>query len=236
MNPISDDELGHLLKFIGYGSISAPVWFLGMEEGGGGEENLRKRLTFEAIEDCKQAHAKLGITHFHGDHPRIQRTWRSMCYIMLSLSNQAPTKSAIREYQSAKLGRANGDTLLIELMPIPKPRVSNWEYEKLLPQYASRDDYYQSVLPQRTRLLKKLITNHHPQTVIGYGKRFWKEYQQLFPETEFTAQDGFLTTRSDETSVILCDHFTARSMNGRLDMLTEVIRNKSHGTTSIRGE
>ncbi len=38
--PVSDEELGHLLDFIGYGRLDAPVWFLGMEEAGGGEERL----------------------------------------------------------------------------------------------------------------------------------------------------------------------------------------------------
>lgn len=227
MKPITDEELAHLLKFVGYGSLTAPVWFLGMEEGGGGEDNLRKRLKFDVVEDCKEAHAQLGITRFHGDRPRIQRTWRSMCYIMLSLNYQKPTTAAIRDYQAKKLGQTDGDTLLVELMPIPKPRVSNWEYETIIPQYSSRDNYYQSVLPQRMELLQTLISTHGPQVVIGYGKSFWEEYQQLFPNAEFSDTKGFLTARSNGTSVILCDHFTARSMNGRLDDLVEVIRQKT---------
>jgi len=223
MKPLSDDELACLLKFIGYGSLSAPVWFLGMEEGGGGEDNLRQRLAFEAVEDCKKAHANLGITRFHGDRPRIQRTWRSMCYIMLSLGGQEPTTAAIRDYQATKLGRSNGETLLAELMPIPKPRVSTWEYQSVIPQYSSRDDYYQSVLPQRTELLRGLITTHCPSVVIAYGKRFWQEYQQLFPGAAFSAKDGFFMAQSNETCVVLCDHFTARTMNGKLDSLVELV-------------
>ncbi len=36
------------------GNPDAPVWFIGMEEGGGGEDNLRARLKFEQIEDLKK--------------------------------------------------------------------------------------------------------------------------------------------------------------------------------------
>jgi hypothetical protein len=41
---LTDRELIHLLEFVGYGTLDAGVWFLGMEEAGGGEDNLRKRL------------------------------------------------------------------------------------------------------------------------------------------------------------------------------------------------
>jgi hypothetical protein len=37
---LTDTELEHLLNFIGYGKLSADVWFLGMEEGGGGANNI----------------------------------------------------------------------------------------------------------------------------------------------------------------------------------------------------
>jgi hypothetical protein len=32
---LQNEELQHLLDFVGYGELSAPVWFLGMEEAGG---------------------------------------------------------------------------------------------------------------------------------------------------------------------------------------------------------
>jgi hypothetical protein len=35
--PVTDSELSHLLNFIGYGTLDADVWFLGMEEAGGDE-------------------------------------------------------------------------------------------------------------------------------------------------------------------------------------------------------
>ena len=39
-NILSDNELDHLLNFIGYGTLDADVWFLGMEEAGGGEAKI----------------------------------------------------------------------------------------------------------------------------------------------------------------------------------------------------
>jgi hypothetical protein len=37
---LADSELDHLLNFIGHGRLDADVWFMGMEEAGGGEANI----------------------------------------------------------------------------------------------------------------------------------------------------------------------------------------------------
>ena len=65
MNPLSDHELVHLLEFVGYGELDAPIWFVGMEEAGGGDDNIRRRLKFKKVEDCAEAHRILGITKHH---------------------------------------------------------------------------------------------------------------------------------------------------------------------------
>lgn len=52
----TDKETERLLKFIGYGNLKADFWFIGMEEAGGGLDNLKKRLKFENVMDCKEAH------------------------------------------------------------------------------------------------------------------------------------------------------------------------------------
>lgn len=60
-SPLADVELDHLLNFIGYGTLDADVWFLGMEGAGGGEDNLRTRLKFRPVEDNAEAHKMLGV-------------------------------------------------------------------------------------------------------------------------------------------------------------------------------
>jgi hypothetical protein len=172
-NPLNDSELEYLLRFIGYGTLDADVWFLGMEEAGGGEENIRTRLNFRPVEDNAEAHKMLGVTHLHWGKRKIQRAWRGMCYIMLRLEDQEPTRENTRTYQAEKLGRFGGNTLLTELMPIPKPKVKRWDYEELIPQFASREEYYRVVKPRRIRNLRALLTEHRPKVVVCYGKAFW---------------------------------------------------------------
>ena len=126
---LTDTELDHLLNFVGYGSLNASVWFAGMEEAGGGEDNIRSRLNFRQVEDCAEAHKTLGITKHHFGKKTIQRTWRGMCYVMLRLEGKEPDTESIRNYQADYLGRFHGSSLLCELMPIPKPNISSWGSE-----------------------------------------------------------------------------------------------------------
>jgi hypothetical protein len=228
VQPLTDEQLDYLLDFVGYGTLDADVWFLGMEEAGGGEENIRTRLNFQTVEDCAKAHKLLDVTKLHWGKRIIQRTWRGMCYIMLRLQGQEPTRNNIRDYQAEKLGRFGGTTLLTELMPIPKPKLSGWEYEEFIPQFSSREEYYRLVKPRRVRYLRRLIDQYKPRVVIGYGKGFWAEYKALFEGFRFLTNDQFEVAFDGTTLVILTGHFTARTMNGKFDDVVSIIR--SHVT------
>ena len=188
-----------------------------MEEAGGGEANIRARLKFQRIEDCANAHRILGITKHHSGKRIIQRTWRGMCHIMLRLEGKVPNVDNIRNYQADYLGRSDGSSLLCELMPIPKPSLNHWGYEALIPQFESPEMYYQMVMPRRMNYLRELLTEHRPQIVIGYGRRYWQEYQDLFEKAAFSRHGRFMVAQHQGTRVILTDHFTARTMNGKLD-------------------
>ena len=222
---LTDTELDHLLNFIGYGKLSASVWFLDMEEGGGGEANIRARLKFRLVEDCAEVHKLLGIPKFHTGHKVIQKTWRGMCYIMLRLEGKPVDRDSIRNYQAEYLGRFQGNSLLCELMPIPKPRINTWDYEMLIPQFKSAEAYYQLVKPRRVNYLHGLIQEHRPKVVIGYGKKYWQDYQKLFPSSIFLENGQFLVARDENLVVVLTDHFTAPTMNGKFDEVVSIINN-----------
>lgn len=220
--PITDPELEQLLNFVGYGKLDADVWFLGMEEAGGGEANIRARLKFRTVEDCAEAHQILGITKHHTGKKVIQRTWWGMCYLMLRLAGQPADRESIRNYQADALGRFQGNSLLCELMPIPKPAIHQWGYESLLPQYKLAEAYYQTVKPRRVQYLQTLIQTHRPKTVIGYGKTYWQTYAELFPAMHFVPNGQFLLARDTNTTVIFTDHFTSRTMNGMFDEVVKL--------------
>jgi hypothetical protein len=200
-----------------------------MEEAGGGEENIRARFRFKTVEDCADAHKILGITKHHDGKRIIQRTWRGMCYIMLRLEGKGIDAENIRNYQADYLGRFQGNSLLCELMPIPKPRINDWGYENLIPQFKSSNEYYSVVMSRRIKYLQDLIKENHPKVVICYGqgskKSYWQAYQELFPESTFYEDDRFLVSRDTNVTVILTDHFTAKTMNGKFDKIVSIIKN-----------
>ncbi len=224
---LTNAELEHLLNFIGYGDLDACAWFLGMEEAGGGEANILTRLKFRRVEDCVEAHALLGMTKHHSGKKVIQPTWRGMCYIMLRLEGVQPSTENIRDYQANHLGRLHNSSLLCELMPIPKPSVASWGYEELIPQFTSRDEYYHAIKPRRIEFLRQVLQEHRPRIVIGYGKNYWPDYKELFLGETFAIEGQFAVSRGQAGVVVLTDHFTARSMNGKLDEIVEIVRDYS---------
>jgi hypothetical protein len=99
-------ERDKLQTFIGYGRLDAPVWFLGMEEAGGGEENLKVRAQFSQVEDLRSAHFALGIRYHHEGKKCIQPQWGRMADIMLRVHGATqPDTEDRREYQVSRLER-----------------------------------------------------------------------------------------------------------------------------------
>lgn len=225
MPQLSDDDLNKLIDFYGYGSLGANVWFVGMEEGGGGEENLLRRLQFNQVEDCREAMKKLEIYDWHWGSQKIQSTWRGMCCIMLALANVPISRDTIRNYQVEKLGRADGKTLLAELMPLPKPNLKSWNYCNVLPQFKDSHQYYSTVMPKRIKMFQHLLSQYFPTNIICYGKRYWPQFKEIFPLLEFRTMDNglFHFAQNGKSNIFLTDHFTARSMNDGLSIIIKSV-------------
>lgn len=217
---VTSEEKQRLLSFLGYGRLDAPVWFLGMEEAGGGEDNLRVRSTFDQVEDLREAHMKLGITHHHEGKRRIQRTWNMMCEFMLRIEgNTSPTTEDRRTYQGDHLGRVHGDSLILELLPIPKPRTSSWDYPLTFPEYPNVEAYRQEQIPARIALLSHLALDHRPRVIVAYGKANWPYYRQIVSEATFSERNGFETRVQRDTLMILTHFLSRKEMNGRHALL-----------------
>jgi len=222
-NPLTASDMDHLSKFIGYGNLNADVWFIGMEEAGGGEENIRTRLTFKKVEDCFKAHEKLGINKHHLDRKIIQPTWAQMCRLMLGLENKPFTTTNVRQYQSEQLGRNGGNTLLCELMPIPKPNITSWGYENFIPHFQTVREYYQQVKPLRIKYFKKLLSHRNPKIVICYGKKYWKDYKNIFEDRVFEVEGEFQIATNKQKTIILTPHLISRQMNGQISNLVDLV-------------
>lgn len=207
---ISNDELKKLESFIGYGNPGAEVIFFGLEEAGGGWENLQARLNADTYEfvDCRDFHINhLKIFKFHRNKDNqsvevgpidFQSVWRYMSYLMLRLEGKSRDellqgrREDMREYQRNHLGSEKGNTLLTEIYPIPCQNVSTWgtvnpefDYQKMqvITQYTGKKDYKEKVIENRVKLLKEKVftsDDFKAKAIICYGKSAWDEYKEFF--------------------------------------------------------
>jgi hypothetical protein len=79
--------------------------------------------------------------------------------------------AAILNYQRGNLGAKIGDTCLIELLPLPSPQTSVWNYGRwsALPWLRSRAEYVSFCRQRRARELAEKVRLYHPKLVICYG-------------------------------------------------------------------
>lgn len=184
----------HMNVLFGYGSATAPYWFIGSEEGGQITEPIvAKRL--QIWEDWKKPtlvdlpeyyEACMGKRKpYFSDPVTLQRTWSAIIWMLLGIEgNQNPTTLDAENFQKSKLGTKDGNNRLLELFPLPSPSTDpeEWPYHDwvdtdALTYLASRDEYERHWKKQRALALRKLIVNSRPRPrlVVLYGsrKRMW---------------------------------------------------------------
>src|SRR6184192_195563 len=151
MSLLDDDAVATFIEtFYGYGNWSAPVWFVGMEEGGGGTpEEIAKRIAAweqrgrNELEDLVEYHHAIGVTRHFGGQPKLQSTWAKLIRILWAMRGQTPTNDDLRRVQADRFGRRNSDTALLEMLPLPSPRMKQWRHAQLttIPYLATRKAY-----------------------------------------------------------------------------------------------
>ncbi len=165
--------------FYGYGDLSSPIWFIGMEEGGAGLDDIQKRLeTWDArgrrmVEDVAAYHEAMGVTNLTAaDHVRLQPTWAKLIYFQIAAEGGAPHQGLVRSFQCSVWGRESSRTCFLELMPLPKKNAASWPYKDWTeaPELWSRSLYFAHFAAKRAAALRTLIADHKPKVVVFYGK------------------------------------------------------------------
>lgn len=196
-----NDELlqAFITEFFGYGELSAPVWFIGMEEGGGNSlQEIQERLDAwnrrgrQKVQDLARFHIEFGDDSRFVENAPIQPTWRKIIRAILASTGVEPTDANIRDFQINKLGRKGGNIALLELLPLPKRSRTTFRYNEWsnLRELQAPELYEEVVLPKRIASLKKLITTYQPKAVIFYGKNFRRHFELIagvtFPGTNYS--------------------------------------------------
>ena len=124
--------------FWGYGSLDAPTWFVGMEEGLTSIDISELEIRFQATDGKIMADIRNDMTalssHMKWFRPPfpLQYTWRYIINFYLCLVNdRRPSTEEVREYQRGVLGNLKlQQSAVIELMPLPSNTAdeSGWLY------------------------------------------------------------------------------------------------------------
>ena len=196
MNPETHPDLQPIFNFISYGRLEAPLWFLGLEEGLGKRYKadhwspaweLETRAAWPPVIDMRQAHETLLDPYW--DSGKYSQVWLVMAQLARGILQRAadwhdPDKA--RVYVTESLGRAGGETLLGEMLPLPERYRRHWSYPFLFP---SKEDYEWAILPQRRALWRRLVEEHRPRVVICYGG-LWYRYKDVFAKDGWQAFPG----------------------------------------------
>jgi hypothetical protein len=189
--------VSYMERFVGFGALDAGLWFVGMEQGGGQDlHELARRLeAWQSLGSTEvadlQAYCELlGERRWHGPHARIQPTLGKMVRVVLATRGENASPAAVRAYQSERLGRAGGETLVAELFPLPSQTVGHWIYGDCssLPYLRSRQAYLTEVGPKREALLRAGIDLYAPRAVVFLGWCYMADWRRLI-ETPLELRD-----------------------------------------------
>lgn len=215
-----DDTLvtSFMSGFYGYGSYSADYWFVGMEEGGADSaeeivdhlEHWDRRGRNE-LEDLRDFQVTKGNVDYFTATPKLQSTWAGLVRIVLGTERAEASASEVKVYQANSLGRQQGNTCLLELLPLPSPTTGHWLYADLssLSFLADRATYREHVVEQRVEHIRGLITSHRPRAVIFYGVTYVRWWQQI-AGVEFhkgsVDEKAVYTAEGADTSFVIMMH------------------------------
>ena len=222
MPPLDDTLLQAFIeRFFGYGTWTAPVWFLGMEEGGGGTaEEVQRRIEAwsrrgcHELEDLFAYHQAIGVTRHIAERPALQASWAKMARVLLASRGGPVTTDAVRRYQRDELGRWGGASCIAELLPLPSPRVDDWLYadHSAIPYLATRAAYRHELVAPRITALQRRIDDHRPIAVVCFGRTYDPYWQQLAGAPLTEASAGYATAGRHGVTIFASHHPVARGV------------------------
>ena len=196
---LSDQVKEGLLSFVGYGRPSAPIWFVGAEEGLGGamteddeRANQLARGKWQEFMDLCEAHKTLKEDGKEIDI-RKKRKGSSTVWLWMSRIARAyerhgdwEDKELAREFMQTRLGRLNGktfdnagreqlQTFLTELSPVPEKKTGEPRWFGEL----RTGSLSQKLLAEREARIKGLLRSEKPKVVICYGLGKRQQFSQL---------------------------------------------------------
>jgi hypothetical protein len=161
----SQDKVLASHTWFGYGSWSAPFWFIGKEPGASQDdaENYASWVRLGAIDlvDCREHDLEYRGTDrgkWHTGTKPLQPTWRPLIAALLAYKGSMTYDvEAIRRYQTESWGRTTGETAVLELSAVAAPDAKSPEALRL------------ADVDARIETIREKIRDHTPTFVWFYG-------------------------------------------------------------------
>jgi hypothetical protein len=237
-------------SFFGYGRWSAPIWFIGIEEAGGRSElELEKRLAVwsalgeNELEDAPTFYPASGNQGWHGERGSIQATWKQLIRMLLLARGGSDDDRDILDYQRLHLGAATGDTCVVELLPLPSPDTTTWNYGiwSDIPHLNTRQSYLAEIFVPRAAALKKRCIFYRPSVVIFYGLELadgtsllpaWSRIAGGWFDQAIERKKILLTRRNEHTTFFVTRHPVSESQE-YFQEISSFLR-EEHGAQFLR--
>jgi hypothetical protein len=190
------EEIERIVNFQGYGTVTAPVWFIGIEEGLGkmsdddAKRNLKARGDFETVMDLRVAHLRLrerGQLIDIETKRSFTQVWRYMAKVMLARNgdknwSELPFADQYIRFRLGRRGGNGGETFLTELSPIPSKKSSNkewylWFRARLGEDLDRKLEYRKQELKQV--LAEQILKDKVPRLVVCYSQPRASEFARL---------------------------------------------------------
>lgn len=213
---INDEFLHHFITtFYGSGNYSGKYWFVGMEEGGGNSFdqvssrfNAWKDLGSPELVDMYDFHVLINYPEYFADPVKLQRTWMQQARIILSSKGLSSLTPTVKAYQRDILGRKTSETCLLELLPLPSPSTTVWNYDRWsnLPFLKNRSNYRDYCIPWRCEHIKSRINTYQPKLVVFLGLSYSQYWEAIAAPNIFENMGDFKAAKSQTALFIIAKH------------------------------
>lgn len=212
----------YMSRFVGFGDPSAPLWFIGLEQGGGesiGELERRveawRELGAASFANLRDYCERIGERRWHGRSARIQPTLGKLVRVVLASQGQVADRASVRRHQAETFGCTPGGSVIAELMPLPSRTISEWIYSSLesVPGLESREAYLRRYRPLRLALLQQIIRDAAPKAVVFIGTSEWDTWSEVAGQRFVLGPGGASWCEAGRTRFVVLAHPTAYGAN-----------------------
>jgi hypothetical protein len=180
MATLREDELLLLdfaTRFLGYGSLAAPIWFVGPEAGGGAsiDEVHNRAIVWDRrgrreTEDLQGYHKALKLPPRFDWEKNEQKTWAALIRVIFAIENKVPGSKDVLRFQVEAFGKAEGRYCVLDVSQISYPSEKDWALGPTgISWLQTKDAYKARLVESRCTLLRLRMNSFKPRLAVFYG-------------------------------------------------------------------